>query len=124
MFRPATRAATQATEPIACDAYKPPTEPADSGLCARCGMFDYRHGAKERADRLEQQRNDVAQALREVLAGFREIPVPWGGDAVGYEAPHPIHPSNANRWRKVLDGLPVNCQKPGGCADCPHETEA
>lgn len=26
-----------------CAAYQPPTTPADSGLCARCGMFDYKH---------------------------------------------------------------------------------
>jgi hypothetical protein len=30
-------------EPTACDAYQPPTTPADSGLCARCGMYDYKH---------------------------------------------------------------------------------
>lgn len=29
--------------PVACSAYRPPTEPADSGLCAGCGMFDYKH---------------------------------------------------------------------------------
>lgn len=29
--------------PVACPAYQPSTEPADSGLCARCGMFDYKH---------------------------------------------------------------------------------
>lgn len=39
-------AATQATDEAACDAYQPPTTPADSGLCARCGMYDYRHHAK------------------------------------------------------------------------------
>lgn len=27
----------------ACSAYLPPTNAADSGLCARCGMFDYKH---------------------------------------------------------------------------------
>lgn len=27
----------------ACSAYQPPTTPADSGLCARCGMYDYKH---------------------------------------------------------------------------------
>lgn len=26
-----------------CDAYKPPATSADSGLCARCGMYDYKH---------------------------------------------------------------------------------
>ncbi|MFJ1667370.1 hypothetical protein ACIOK4_13475 [Streptomyces bottropensis] len=26
-----------------CDVYKPPSTSADSGLCARCGMSDYRH---------------------------------------------------------------------------------
>lgn len=27
----------------ACDAYQPPAAAEDSGLCARCGMFDYKH---------------------------------------------------------------------------------
>ena len=26
-----------------CPAYRPPTDPADSGLCAGCGMYDYKH---------------------------------------------------------------------------------
>jgi hypothetical protein len=26
-----------------CSAYQPPTTSADSGLCARCGMYDYKH---------------------------------------------------------------------------------
>ena len=29
--------------PVACPTYQPPIEPADSGLCARCGMYDYKH---------------------------------------------------------------------------------
>lgn len=35
-----------AAKPTACDAYQPPTEPADSGFCARCGMYDYKHHAR------------------------------------------------------------------------------
>jgi hypothetical protein len=35
-------------EPSACPAYQPPTVAADSGLCARCGMYDYKH--QERPD--------------------------------------------------------------------------
>lgn len=35
--------ATEATEPHPCGTYLPPTTPEDSGLCARCGMYDYRH---------------------------------------------------------------------------------
>lgn len=27
----------------ACDAYQLPTTPTESGLCARCGMYDYKH---------------------------------------------------------------------------------
>lgn len=30
-------------EPTACAAYQLPATPADSGLCARCGMSDYKH---------------------------------------------------------------------------------
>lgn len=26
-----------------CRVYRPPATPEDSGLCARCGMFDYKH---------------------------------------------------------------------------------
>lgn len=27
----------------ACPAYQPPATATDSGLCARCGMYDYKH---------------------------------------------------------------------------------
>jgi hypothetical protein len=30
-------------QPAACDAYQPPVSPADTGLCASCGMSDYKH---------------------------------------------------------------------------------
>lgn len=29
--------------PVACSAYRPSADPVDSGLCASCGMFDYKH---------------------------------------------------------------------------------
>lgn len=29
--------------PVACSAYRPSTDPVDSGLCASCGMYDYKH---------------------------------------------------------------------------------
>lgn len=29
--------------PVACSTFRPSTEPADSGLCAGCGMYDYKH---------------------------------------------------------------------------------
>jgi hypothetical protein len=42
--KPATGpAATQATDGAACGAYQPPTKPEDTGLCARCGMADWKH---------------------------------------------------------------------------------
>lgn len=28
---------------LACSAYQPPATPADSGMCADCGMYDYKH---------------------------------------------------------------------------------
>ena len=31
------------SEGTVCVAYQPPATPAGSGLCARCGMFDYKH---------------------------------------------------------------------------------
>lgn len=30
-------------EPGTCSHYQPPAKPEDSGYCARCGMFDYKH---------------------------------------------------------------------------------
>ncbi|MDX2513846.1 hypothetical protein PV355_01525 [Streptomyces stelliscabiei] len=30
-------------EGAVCSAYQPPASPEDSGLCAGCGMFDYKH---------------------------------------------------------------------------------
>lgn len=42
------RTATQATGPAVCDAYQPPSTPEYSGLCARCGMYDYRHRAENK----------------------------------------------------------------------------
>jgi hypothetical protein len=36
-------AATRTTDGTVCAAYQPPTKPEDSGLCARCGMADWKH---------------------------------------------------------------------------------
>jgi hypothetical protein len=42
--RAAERAAARTVgDGTVCDAYKPPATSADSGLCARCGMSDYKH---------------------------------------------------------------------------------
>lgn len=30
-------------EGTVCSAYQPPATSAESGLCARCGMYDYKH---------------------------------------------------------------------------------
>lgn len=81
-------------------------------------------GEKERADQAERQRNDLAQALREVLAAFHEVKDDRTGNVVVHDASYAIHPSNFNRWRAALKGLPANCATPGGCCDCPHEMEA
>lgn len=35
-------------EPSVCDAYQLPTTAAASGLCARCGMSDYKHQEQPR----------------------------------------------------------------------------
>lgn len=29
--------------PVACSAFRPSADPVDSGLCAGCGMYDYKH---------------------------------------------------------------------------------
>ncbi|MFJ2004755.1 hypothetical protein [Streptomyces chartreusis] len=43
-----SRAGTEGTEPAPCDAYEPPADPADTGFCARCGMFDHQHPSRLR----------------------------------------------------------------------------
>lgn len=43
--------ATQAADGPVCASYQPPATPEDSGLCARCGMYDYRH-TRQAADAL------------------------------------------------------------------------
>lgn len=37
------------SEGTVCATYQPPATPADSGLCARCGMFDYKHSKQSDA---------------------------------------------------------------------------
>ncbi|WP_442803457.1 PDC sensor domain-containing protein [Streptomyces pseudogriseolus] len=44
-----------------CHAYEPPTTAEDSGLCARCGMFDHRHQANPTDEQREQMLRDVAE---------------------------------------------------------------
>ncbi|MEU9208500.1 hypothetical protein AB0D27_11235 [Streptomyces sp. NPDC048415] len=99
------------------------TGPADvnTWLLTACRQLEKSEEAREH---LRGQRNEVAQALCEALAAFREEKGFVNGTVLGYRAPHPIHPSNFNRWRAALKGLPANCQKPGGCSDCPHEMGA
>lgn len=99
------------------------TVPADvnTWLLTACRQLEKSEEAREH---LRGQRNEVAQALREALAAFREEKGFVNGTVLGYRAPHPIHPSDFNRWRSALKGLPANCQKPGGCSDCPHEMGA
>lgn len=46
LAQPSDPAATEATEPTPCDSYQPPTTPTETGLCARCGMYDYKHHPK------------------------------------------------------------------------------
>ncbi|MGW0581934.1 hypothetical protein ACWD25_39715 [Streptomyces sp. NPDC002920] len=75
-------------------------------------------------DQMGAQRNELAQALREVLGGFHEVKPSYGGDVIVHEASYAIHPSNFNRWREALAKAPANCRKPGGCSDCPHEQGA
>ena len=90
--------------PGVCDAYAPPTDnPEDSGFCARCGMFDWRHA------------DAVATALREVLAVFsRAHPTGEPQTTIGYVAQHPIHPDDYQRWQRALGGRP----EPPKCPRC------
>ncbi|MFE1192895.1 hypothetical protein ACFW6E_08850 [Streptomyces olivaceoviridis] len=39
----APAAATRATDGTVCGAYQPPATADMTGLCARCGMYDYKH---------------------------------------------------------------------------------
>jgi len=99
------------------------TVPADvnTWLLTACRQLERSEIAREH---LLGQRNDLAQALREVLAAFHEVKDDRSGVLLIHEASYGIHPSNFNRWRDALAKAPANCQKPGGCSDCPHETGA
>lgn len=92
----------------------------DAVLAVRDRELEKARAAREQ---LRAQRNDLAQALREALAAFRAVNDEATRATVGYVSA-PVHPCNFDRWRKVLAQAPANCRKPGGCADCPHETEA
>jgi hypothetical protein len=99
------------------------TAPTDlnTWLLTACRQLEKSEDAREH---LRDQRNAVAQALREALAVFHEVRTGISGEVLVHEASYGVHPSNFNRWRAALAGLPQNCTKPGGCSDCPHETGA
>lgn len=44
--RRASRPPVRPPDGEVCGRYQPPTSPEDSGLCARCGMSDYKHEGK------------------------------------------------------------------------------
>ncbi|HEY6116458.1 MAG TPA: hypothetical protein VI172_10905, partial [Candidatus Dormibacteraeota bacterium] len=90
---------------------------------ASAGLAEQIKKQRGALDQVGKQRNELAQALREVLAVFHEVKDTLTGQVIVHEASNGIHPSDFNNWRATLEGLPVNCRKPGGCADCPHETE-
>ncbi|MFJ4988819.1 hypothetical protein ACIP9H_34085 [Streptomyces sp. NPDC088732] len=66
----------------------------------RCGTAD------GEADNARFRRDQVAAALREVLAAFSTTEV-VAGQVAGHLAPHPIHPVQFAGWRKVLEDLAV-----------------
>lgn len=83
-------------EGAVCDVYQPPTTAEDSGLCARCGMYDYRHAAPA-----EQQQDHLAGVLAEILLAFHPVSS-HNGVRIGWTAPHPIHPDDYQRWTAAL----------------------
>jgi hypothetical protein len=122
-------AATRATDGTACAAYQPPNTPQDSGLCARCGMYDYKH-TRQAADELgidpvdpvdqyrririelehwqtvivpdiKKQRDQLAAALSEILLAFSPVSS-HNGVRIGWTAQHPIHPDDYDRWTAAL----------------------
>jgi hypothetical protein len=64
--------APQATDGTVCRAYQPPTKPEDSGLCARCGMSDWKHAAAAEAERC-----CVCGGAPVVYHNHREQPFCW-----------------------------------------------
>ncbi|MET9081409.1 hypothetical protein ABZX77_05810 [Streptomyces sp. NPDC004237] len=97
--------------------------PADvsTWLLTACRQLEKSEDARRR---LRGQRDTLAQALREVLADFHAVTAGPHREVLVYQAASGVHPSNFSRWRAALVGLPENCARPGGCADCPHEQEA
>ena len=54
-------------------------------------------------ERIQQQRDQLAAGLQEVLNVFSTVISLTGtGEVVGYLAKHPIHPDDMNRWRAAL----------------------
>ncbi|MET8766351.1 DUF6085 family protein [Streptomyces sp. NPDC004658] len=124
-------AATQPTDGTVCTAYQPPTTAEMTGLCARCGMYDYRHTTQQaRADavgvdpidpidqyrrlkielehwqtvivpELRAQRDRATTALGETLAVFSPVSS-HNGVRIGWTAAHPIHPDDYDRWTAAL----------------------
>lgn len=120
---------TTPDEEPACDAYQPPTTSEDSGLCARCGMSDYKHTRRAadelgidpvdpvdqyRRTRIElehwqtvivpelrKQRDQLAAALSEILLVFSPVSS-HSGVRIGWTAQHPIHSDDYDRWTNAL----------------------
>ncbi|MHC3474653.1 hypothetical protein ACYF6T_38990 [Streptomyces sp. 7R007] len=62
-----------AAEPATCDAYRPPTSPQDAGLCARCGMFDYKHRAATATEAALIEAQQLISMLGELIGAERRI---------------------------------------------------
>ncbi|MFR9794283.1 hypothetical protein ACL07V_37615 [Streptomyces sp. MB22_4] len=72
--------------------------------CAGCArVLDSSIRETERAERAETARANAEAALRQVLATL--YPITRAGDPtpLGYQAIHPIHPDDYQRWTAALD---------------------
>ncbi|MET9012297.1 hypothetical protein ABZX74_15465 [Streptomyces olivaceoviridis] len=129
--QPAPAAATRATDGTVCGAYQPPATAEMTGLCARCGMYDYRHTAQRtRVDavgvdpidpinqyrrlkielehwqtvivpELRAQRDRATAALGEILLAFSPVSS-HNGVRIGWTVAHPVHPDDYDRWDAAL----------------------
>ena len=80
----AAPAATEATDGTVCANYQPPTAPEHSGLCASCGMSDWKHhapaGLREQITALRDDLRDttgarwIADAIDKILDQTKEQP--------------------------------------------------
>ncbi|WP_143662383.1 hypothetical protein [Streptomyces sp. Amel2xC10] len=66
-------------EAAPCAAYEPPIDPEDTGFCARCGMFDFKHHAAQTPVGVDTHGRDTAVAGHVVDAAEPQHDRPMNG---------------------------------------------